>query len=291
MKTVLIVGSVNMDYTVYMKSFPKEGETILGLSRLVQPGGKGENQAVAIARSNRVKTNFICSFGNDNDGNTIKSVLKENNVNVFCKTSECETGNATIFVDGNSENKIVVIPGANTQLLKEDIDIDLIKQCDYVVLQNEILQETNDFIIKEAHKLGKIVVYNPAPYRKFDKDLFSFIDYFIPNETELENYTNISDPIEGAKQLLILGVKNVIVTLGKNGSLFVNKDCVQKFPIVKVKAVDTVAAGDTFVGYFVASIASDLSIKESIKKATFASSITVSRKGGVISIPNGKDVY
>lgn len=291
MKTVLVIGSVNMDYTIYVESFPKEGETIFGLSRSIQPGGKGENQVVAVARSNRVNTNFICSIGNDDDGKKITNILKDNKVNLFAKTASCETGNATIFVDSNSENKIVIIPGANNKLTKDDINIKLIEQCDYVVLQNEILQETNDFVIKEAHKLGKVVVYNPAPFRKFDKELFSYIDYFVPNETEIENYTNISNPTDAAKSLLKLGVKNVLVTLGKNGSLLVNKNTVKSFPAVKVKAVDTVAAGDTFVGYFVASIASGLSLEEAIQKATIASSITVSRKGSVNSIPFGKEVY
>jgi len=292
MKVVLVIGSANMDYTVYVNQFPKNGETLLGISRNVQPGGKGENQAAALGKSNRVVCNFIGAVGNDNDGLAIKKVLSDNNVHTYLKTIDnVETGNATIVVDSSSENKIIVVPGANNELYPEDIDLKLLDNCDYVVLQNEIKQETNEFIIKEAHQRGKIVVYNPAPFRNVDGSIFAYLDYFTPNKGELANYAKTSDPLEGAKQLLAKGVKNVLVTLGTDGSMLVNKDGVIKVPAHKVKAVDTVAAGDTYVGYLVASLASGLSIQEAMEKASLASSITVSRKGSVISIPNGKEVY
>lgn len=291
MKTVLVIGSVNMDYTVYVDKFPKNGETLLGKSRSIQPGGKGENQAVALAKSNKVTCYLVGAVGKDNDGKAIKEILKEYGVNAVLKQSNIETGNATIVVDSSSENKIIVVPGANNDLAPEDIDLSLLEKCDYVVLQNEISSKTNEFVIREAKKLGKVVVYNPAPYREFNEELFKYIDFFTPNKGELANYSKVNDPLEGARLLLSKGVKNVLVTLGVEGSMLVNESQVIKVGAHKVKAIDTVAAGDTYVGYFVASLASGLSFEEAMNKASLASSITVSRKGSVNSIPFEKEVF
>lgn len=291
MKTVLVIGSVSIDYVLFMDKFPSSGETLVGKSREIRPGGKGENQAVALSRSNKVITNMVCAVGNDLEGKQILDVLKKNKVNTSFIIVDCEvTGNATIFVDSTGQNKIVIIPGANAKLRSEDIDIKLIENCDYVVIQNEIPEVTNEFVIKQASKLGKIVVYNPAPFRKFNEELLGFIDYFMPNEVELFQYTKMQNPFDGAKFLIEKGVKNVVVTLGENGSLFVNKNQAIKVDAKKVKVIDTVAAGDTYVGYFVASLASGLDIKKSMEYATIASSICVSKKGSLDSIPNGEDI-
>ena len=185
MKRVLVVGSVNMDYTVYTDSFPLPGETIFGSSRFIQPGGKGENQAIAIAKCNKVICDFIGAVGNDADGKAIQEVLKTNGVNAHLKVIDgVETGNATILVNKESENQIIIIAGANGLISPDDIDLNLIKQSDFVVLQNEIPEKTNEFIMKKAKEFGKIVVYNPAPYRKFNEELFGYIDYFTPNRIE-----------------------------------------------------------------------------------------------------------
>ena len=292
MKKVLVVGSVNMDYTVYTENFPLPGETIYGSSRFVQPGGKGENQAIAIAKSHKVVCDFIGAIGDDTDGQTIKNVLATNKVNAHLKViSGAETGNATIVVNKSSENEIIIIAGANGLLKPEDIDVELIKQADFMVLQNEISEETNEFLMRKAKELGKVVIYNPAPYRPLKEELFAFVDYFVPNSIEFKNASGESDLEKGAKKLLSKGVKNVLVTLGTSGSILINKDGQIKVDAYKVKAVDTVAAGDTYVGYFVASLASGFEIKEAMKVASKASSITVSRKGSVVSIPLGEEVY
>lgn len=281
-----------MDYTVYVDSFPLEGETIVGSSRFIQPGGKGENQAVALAKSNKVICNFIGGIGKDSDGEQIKQVLNKYNVNAHLKEFDnIETGNATITVDSKSENKIIIIKGANGALTIDDIDVSFIEEADYVVLQNEIPDEVNIFVMKKAHELGKVVVYNPAPYRQFDEKYFQFVDYFIPNMGELTNYSGISNPLEGAKIMLNKGVKNVLVTLGVYGSMLINNEGVISAEAYKVHAIDTVAAGDTYVGYFVASLASGFSVSEAMNYASKASSITVQRKGSVVSIPFGKEVF
>ena len=283
MKKVLSIGSVNMDYTLYVDSFPLPGETIFGHTRYIQPGGKGENQIIAVSKSHKVEAYFIGAIGNDSDGREITKVLKENDVKAYLKTfDDTETGNATIIVDGNSENKIIIIGGANQKLSPKDIDVNL---------QNEISEECNEYVIRKAKEYNKVLIYNPAPFRPLKEELFPLIDYFIPNKIELFRYTNIDDPIKGAKEMLKRGVKNVLVTLGTSGSTLINNNEEIHVSAFKVNAIDTVAAGDTYVGYFASSLASGYSIKEAMTYASKASSITVTRKGSVISIPKGEEVY
>ena len=292
MKNILVIGSANMDYTVYTHVFPLEGETVSGASRFIQPGGKGENQAVAIAKSKKAKVTFVAAIGKDNDGEVIKKTLKEYNVDAkLTELSDVETGNATILVNDNSENEIVVVKGANGKLKISDIDLSLVDACDYLVLQNEISEEVNKYVILEAKKRQKVVIYNPAPFRPVNDDVWSNIDYFIPNKVELFKYTGELDYLLGAKKLLDKKVKNVIVTIGKDGSVLINNDKVIKVDAFPVKAIDTVAAGDTYIGYFVSSLAAGYSVVDAMKYASKASSITVSRKGSVISIPFGDEVY
>ena len=292
MKKILVIGSINMDYTVYVNKFPEEGETLYGKGRFIQPGGKGENQAVAIAKAGKADLNFLGAIGNDNDGEQIKKILANYKVNASLKICDgVPTGNATIVVDSSSENKIIIIEGANGELKEEDINIKLLEEADYIVLQNEIPAKTNEFIIKTGVSLGKIIVYNPAPYRAMDLSLLKGVSYIIPNKIELFQLTNENDYRLGAKKLLELGVKNVLVTLGNKGSILINEKEEIAVDAFKVNAIDTVAAGDTYVGYFTASIASGYSIKEAMNYASKASSITVQRKGSVVSIPYGKEVY
>ena len=291
MKTILVVGSLNMDYTIYVNDFPKEGETLFGNNRFIQPGGKGANQAVAIAKSNLVNTVMVGAIGNDKDGEEVRNIVSSFGVDTKLIKKDVETGNATIVVDKNSENKIIIIGGANTSLAIDDIDVSLIEKADYIVLQNEINQAVNDFVINKAYELYKTIIYNPAPYRNIDDDLLKKITYFIPNEIELEKYSNMNNIDDGISYLLNKGIKNVLVTLGTKGSLLKNKNESIKVDAFKVEAIDTVAAGDTFVGYFVSALASGKSEKEAMLLASKASSITVSRKGSLVSIPTLKEIY
>ncbi len=291
MKKVLVVGSLNMDYTLYIDKFPQKGETIFGKSRFIQPGGKGANQAAAIAKSGLCECVFQGSIGKDNDGKTFLSTLKSLGIDTqYIKISEKETGNATIIVDSSSENEIVIFSGANGNLLPEDINEELIQSVDYIVLQNEIPQETNEYVIKLASQSHAKIIYNPAPYREINPDLFQYIDYFVPNEVELFSYASKDSFEDSIHSLLNLGIKNLIVTLGTKGSYFISKEKELKVDAFKVKAVDTVAAGDTFVGYFVAALAAGKDEKAAMIIASKASSITVTRKGSIVSIPLGNEI-
>ena len=292
MKNVLVIGSMNMDYSIYCDHFPLPGETMYGINRLVQPGGKGANQTAAIAKSGLVNVSFLSSRGNDNDGDTIEKLLKELKVNTIFKVhNDIPTGTATIIIDNKGENKIIIIAGANDQLKPNDVSDELLNNNDIVVLQNEIPNETNEYVINQCHKLHKVVVYNPSPYRKIKEELLSKIDYFIINEVELAQYSNEDDLEKGINKIMSLGVNNLIVTLGKQGSILINSRERIKVNATKVEAVDTVAAGDTYVGYFVSSLISGYSLKESMEKASYASALTVTKKGSIISIPFGKEVF
>ena len=287
----LVIGSMNMDYSIYCNHFPEPGETMYGINRFVQPGGKGANQCAAIAKSGLVDVSFLACRGKDNDGESINKLFEELKVNrLFKEVDDVPTGNATIVIDEKGENKIIIIAGANDKLLKEDIKDEILKENDLVVLQNEIPNETNEYVINKCHELGKVVVYNPAPYRPIKNEILAKVGYFIVNEIELSQYSGEKDLEKGIEKILKLGVQNLVVTLGKEGSLLINKQGRIKVNAEKVKAVDTVAAGDTYVGYFVAGLLSDKDLKGAMELATKASAITVTRKGSIVSIPFGKEV-
>lgn len=290
MKNILVVGSMNMDYTIYCDEFPKDGETIIGTSRFIQPGGKGANQAAAIGKSGLANVRFVSACGNDNDGKTIVKTLEKLNIDCQIKESEYQTGNATIVVNKASENKIIIIGGANNDVLPDEKMEESIRWADYIVLQNEIPAKTNAFVMKMGHELGKVVIYNPAPYRPIDNEILKYVDFFTPNKIESSLYSGNEDLDETIHILHKEGVKNVLITLGTKGSICSDGKNIIHVDCVKVKAVDTVAAGDTFAGYFVSALSTGRSVEESMKIASKASSITVSRKGSVISIPFGKEV-
>ena len=280
-----------MDYSIYCDKLPQAGETIYGKQRFVQPGGKGANQCIALAKSKMVDVSFVGARGCDAEGEYIEDLLKENNVNTHIEKVEgVSTGNATILIDEKGENRIIIIKGANAELKPSETLSELIKETDMVVLQNEIPISTNEWIIKTAHNLGKTIVYNPAPFCQISSNIYAKIDYFIVNEVELAQYTGVMDFDLSIKKLLSLGAKNIIVTLGENGSAFYNKNMELKIDAYKTKVVDTVSAGDTFVGYFAASILSDRDIETSMRISNAASSITVSRKGSMKSIPSMDEV-
>ncbi len=286
---VVVIGSVNMDYTFYVEEFPKMGETISSSWHITQGGGKGANQAVALARAG-ADVSFICALGNDGDGKEMEEILSKNNMNLIIKSSSLSTGKAMIVVDKKAENEIIIYPGANYDLDKEYIDSvkSVIQDASYLILQNEIKVEVNAYLIELASSLGVKVIYNPAPYRELDSSLFSKIDYITPNETELHKMTSVlkeGTVEERAAYLRTLGVKNVIVTLGTKGSYYLTEEESGYIPCFKVEAVDTVAAGDTFNGYLVSGLARGKSLKDALLLASKASSITVTRKGAIPSIP------
>ncbi len=290
----LVIGSANVDYTTYVNEFPKPGETLLGNDFHSDIGGKGANQACAIGKLGGDVT-FLCSMGNDLDKERILKTLKDNNVKAVVQTSNTHTGIATIIVNQTSKNQIVVVPGANFDLgigfIKQHDS--LLQEADVVIMQLEIPLETVEYVARVAHALGKVVMLNPAPAKKLSDTLLSQLDFITPNETELSLVSGRpaftqEDMIDASRHLLGKGVKNVITTLGDKGALLVNSSEVKLFPALKVKAVDTVAAGDCFNGAFAFWLTHG--IGEAISFANKASAVAVTRYGAIASLPSLEDI-
>lgn len=294
MKKALVIGSLNMDMTARVEELPKLGETIFGYNFYKSCGGKGANQAVAISKLG-LKTEMIGMVGNDSDGIELIKNLEFNNIFSSVIISKEITGRAVITVDNNGNNNIIVIPGANFKISKQNIDekIDRIKESDIVIFQNEIPIEVTKYALKKAKELGKITIFNPAPAVKFDVNMFENVDYLIVNETELEYIFNVSyENID-----LIVKIKNeyklnnLLITLGDKGSIVITKENeIKKIKAYKVKAIDSTAAGDSFIGAFASQIVNGVNIDDAIKYATAVSAIVVTKIGAQESIPSKEEI-
>jgi len=298
MKRALVIGSLNMDMTVKVEELPKLGETIFGDDFYESCGGKGANQAVAISKLG-METEMIGMVGKDSQGekliqNLNKYGIKSDNI----IKSDDLTGRAIITVDKKGDNNIIVIPGSNFKITKEYIQEkqDVIASSDVVILQNEIPFETVEFSLLKAKELGKITIFNPAPARQLNEKIFKNTDYLILNETEMEEIfgIGINDKVYIGRifhKKKECGIRNIILTLGDNGSvLFSEDDNIKKYDAYEVKAVDTTAAGDSFIGAFTMKICETGDADKAIKYATAVSAIVVTRQGAQDSIPTREEI-
>lgn len=297
MKKIVVVGSINMDLVTICERAPRGGETLLGKKFMQIPGGKGANQAVAMGKM-KSPVSMLGKIGKEGMGNILLDSMKKDGVDVsnieYCDEA---TGIAKIIVEDNGQNRIIVVPGANYEVDNSYIDrhLDTIKNCDILVTQLEIPMETVKYSLKKAKEFGKTTILNPAPANKLDEEIISNSDYIIPNETELEILSGISvtdeeSVINAANILLDKGVKGLIVTLGSKGCMFISKTEKRLFPAYKVKAIDTTAAGDSFIGGFVNGLASGLTFEEAIDRGTKVAAISVTRIGAQTSIPTLEEV-
>mgnify|MGYP000918586815 FL=1 len=298
MKKALVIGSLNMDMTVKVEELPKLGETIFGNDFYESCGGKGANQAVAVSKLG-MKTEMIGMVGKDSQGEKLIQNLNKYGIisdNVI-KSDEL-TGRAIITVDKKGDNNIIVISGSNFKITKEHIQAkqDVIASSDVVILQNEIPSETVEFSLLKAKELGKITIFNPAPARKLSGEVFKNTDYLILNETEMEEIFEIKFNDEEYTEKISIkkkeyGIKNIILTLGDKGSILFSEDNnIKKYDVYKVKAVDTTAAGDSFIGAFTMKICEIGNPDEAIKYATAVSAIVVTRQGAQDSIPTREEI-
>lgn len=298
MKKALVIGSLNMDMTVKVEELPKLGETIFGNDFYESCGGKGANQAVAVSKLG-MKTEMIGMVGKDSQGEKlIQNLNKYGIISDNVIKSDEFTGRAIITVDKKGDNNIIVIPGSNFKITKEHIQDkqDVIVSSDVVILQNEIPFETVEFSLLKAKELGKITIFNPAPARKLSEKVFKNTDYLILNETEMEEIFEIkfndeeyTEKISSKKKEY--GIKNIILTLGDKGSILFSEDNnIKKYGVYKVKAVDTTAAGDSFIGAFTMKICEIGNPDEAIKYATAVSAIVVTRQGAQDSIPTREEI-
>ncbi len=292
MKKVVVVGSLNMDLVVKTESLPKPGETVAGKNFYTFPGGKGANQAVAIAKLG-AEVFHVGKIGKDSFGKALVASLQNANVNTdHIETSESEpTGVALITVNQSGGNTIVVVPGANAECKPVFVE-NAIRNIDddILVLQLEIPLPSVKAAIQAAKHRGMVVVFNPAPAAKLPPEIFPAIDILVLNETETEFILN--QVVTDSKSALIAGgllvsqsINEVIITLGKNGAIYASRQDAFFVPCFKVKSVDATAAGDSFIGGLVASLASGKNIRDALHFASAAAALTVTKMGAQASLP------
>ena len=286
-----------MDLVVNVDTMPKPGQTIIGSNFKEVPGGKGANQAVAMARLNG-NVSMIGKVGEDGFGQTLINSLKNDKVDTtYIQTAKGATGVALITVDKNAQNSIVVSPGANFEVKEDDIDnnIEAIKNSDIVVLQLETPLNTIKYALNKAKELNKYTILNPAPAVKLDDEIIKNVDLLTPNETELEIISGVSieteEDIQKAAQIMIeKGVKELIVTLGSKGSLYINKEKSMFKKAYKVEAMDTTAAGDSYTGALAVALSQDKNIEDAMDFASKVGALSVLKEGAQSSLPTLEDV-
>ena len=297
-RQILVVGSSNTDMVIKAAHLPRPGETILGGTFFMNPGGKGANQAVAIARLGGPVT-FICKTGSDIFGHQSQQLFEEEGINTSYVFSDSgnPSGVALITVDEKAENCIVVASGANANLLPSDQEKaeEAIERADLVLMQLEVPMETVCFVADIAWQKGKKVILNPAPAHPLPADLLRHLYLITPNETEAEMITGVkitdeSSAGEAARALSGMGVQHVIITLGSKGALIYSNGKAEMVPALKVEAVDTTAAGDVFNGALTVALSEGRSLKEAARFACKASAISVTRVGAQSSAPYRNEV-
>ena len=303
MGRICILGSINMDNVIDVPHIPKVGETVLGLNINKNPGGKGANQAVCASRLGS-DVSIVGKVGKDENGKFLLKHLKDDNINMdyIFIDNENQTGIANISVDKEGNNSIVVVPGSNMNITEEEINRarDIIKSANIVVAQFEI---PINIIIKgfEYAKENNITtILNPAPAKEIPDELFKVTDIIIPNEGEAYDITGIQvcnlDSAKMASQFFFdKGVSNTIITLGEKGAALIAKDRGCVLPAHCVKARDTTAAGDAFIGAFANKLSDQESfnfeiLKECVKFGNLVSSITVQRLGAKNSLPYRREL-
>ena len=295
---LVVLGSINADHILNLESFPAPGETVTGNQYQVAFGGKGANQAVAAGRSG-ANIAFIACTGDDDTGERVRKQLASDNIDiapVSVVTGE-STGVALIFVNAEGENVIGIHAGANAALTTERVEAQraIIGGAEALLMQLESPVESVLAAAKIAHENHTTVVLNPAPARVLSDELLALVDIITPNETEAEKLTGIrvendDDAATAARALHDKGIGTVIITLGSRGVWASVNGEGRRVPGFKVKAIDTIAAGDTFNGALVTALLEGKKMDDAIRFAHAAAAIAVTRKGAQPSVPWRKEI-
>lgn len=284
------LGSLNIDYVYSVDHFVMAGETLSSAAMQTFPGGKGLNQSIALARAGAQVIHGGAAGG---DGAFLLGIMRESGVDVSrIKRTDTPTGHAIIQVDKAGQNCILLFAGANHEIDREYIESFLsdAESGDILLLQNEI--SALDVIFEVAHGKGVDIAFNPSPFSDSLLDLpLEYVKYWFCNEIEGASLFGEGTPSEIAEAFIKkYPDANLILTLGGEGSVFKNKDEYVEHPIYPVKVVDTTAAGDTFTGYFIASVAEGKAPGAALDISSVASSVTVSRMGAAVSIPYANEI-
>ncbi|WP_020533828.1 ribokinase [Flexithrix dorotheae] len=290
---ITVIGSSNTDMVVQSSKLPAPGETVLGGKFIMNPGGKGANQAVAASKLGGEVT-FIAKLGNDIFGReAIHGFDKEGIHTKYISTHEDQpSGVALIMVDDHGENSISVALGANATLNTEDIDkgLEVISNSDYVLMQLEIPIKAVNYAAKKASENGVKVVLNPAPAQSLSDELLGNLHIITPNETEAQlltgvKVTDVNSAQKAAEILKSKGVEMVIITLGSKGAYVFTDEFKGLIIAPKVTPIDTTAAGDTFNGALVVALGEGMNIQEAVEFSNKAAAISVTRLGAQASTP------
>lgn len=300
MNKVTVLGSLNVDSILRFKRFPKPGETLPLTGKSVAGGGKGANQAIAAARAG-AQTTFIGKVGQDQEGTFMVQQLTESGVDDrFVQHSDAAaTGSAFILLDASSENRILIDGGTNQLVTAEDVEQaqSVIADSTFLIAQFETPIAATQRGFELARAAQQKTILNPAPATDaVPAELLAVTDLIVPNETETETLTGVhitdeASMVTGAQKLQALGVANVIITVGSKGAFWMRGGEHGFVPAFKVDAVDTTAAGDTFIGALSAVLQPDFSnLAEAVRFANRASSLAVQKLGAQPSIPTQAEI-
>ncbi|MDR1720577.1 MAG: ribokinase [Dysgonamonadaceae bacterium] len=297
MKKIVVIGSSNTDMVIKADRLPVPGETIIGGQFMMNPGGKGANQAVAVARMGGI-VSFITKTGNDLFGKQSIELYNTEGIGTDYVFSDMRapSGVALISVDTFGENCILVAPGANATLSVNDIEKARkeIESADLLLMQLEIPMKTVEYATQIAVAKGVKVILNPAPAQALPGELLKNLYIITPNKSEAELLTGIKvtdwSSARNAADIISQGVNTVIITLGSQGALVKEGDSFYEIAAEKVTAVDTTAAGDTFCGALCVGLSEGMTVVEAVKLACKAAAITVTRMGAQSSIPYRKEI-
>lgn len=290
---LVVLGSINADHILNLNHFPTPGETVTGQDYQVAFGGKGANQAVAAGRSGADIT-FIACVGGDDTGKAVCQQLASDKIDISAISTipEATTGVALIFVNSGGENVIGIHAGANAALTPALVDEQKqkISEASALLMQLESPLDSVLAAAKIAHQHQTKVILNPAPACPLSDELLSLLYMITPNETEAEKLTGVrvendEDAAKAAQILHGKGIEIVIITLGSRGVWLSNKGVGQRVPGFRVKAIDTIAAGDTFNGALVTALLEDKPMDDAVRFAHAAAAIAVTRKGAQPSVP------
>ena len=296
---ITVVGSLNMDLFIETQRLPEPGETVLGRSFRRAPGGKGANQACAVARMG-LPCSIIGAVGEDDFGSEMLANLAAAGVDVtpVVRRREMASGTAMIIVDASGQNQIVVAGGANETvtpaLIKEKSDI--IRRSKTVITQLEVPLAAVEATLRLAREAGAMTVLNPAPFQPLAAGLVPWCDWIIANESEATGLSGVSvssvtDADKAASELRRrFNHVNVLVTLGANGVWAASERHSGHIPAFKVAAVDAVGAGDTFIGAVMKRLVEGTKVPEAIRFGCAAAAIAVTRRGAQSSIPTRSEV-
>lgn len=298
MNKIFVFGSINMDLVFKISRLPELGETLRSDGFIMTPGGKGANQAVACARQG-IETWMIGSVGDDAHSLICLDELIKSGVDCrhVKKIAGISCGVAGIFVESGN-NRIVTVAGANAIHDSMDIENILIqngKPRDYLISQLEVPLNMIIPTFRQARKQGIITVLNAAPARELPAEILELVDILVVNETEIANISGIRplddlSILESMKRIRSFGVKAVLLTLGANGSIFQDETMTLKQSSFKVETVDTTAAGDTYIGSFVASLVERKTIQQAMLYASAAAAMAIQTLGAGRSIPTAEMV-